>query len=42
MESIIEIRAYDMYYDDLNEYLAVPKKIAARKGVAQTYRKRSN
>lgn len=27
MESIIEIRAYDMYYDDLDEYLAVPKKL---------------
>lgn len=27
MESIIEIRAYDMYYDDLNEYLAFPKKL---------------
>jgi ABC-type multidrug transport system fused ATPase/permease subunit len=27
MESIIEIRAYDTYYDDLDEYLAVPKKL---------------
>lgn len=27
MESIIEIRAYDMYYDDLDEYLNVPKKL---------------
>lgn len=27
MDSLIEIRSYDMYYDNLNEYLSVPKKL---------------
>lgn len=36
MESVIEIRAYDMYYDDLDEYLAVPKKLRQGKESLKT------
>ena len=36
MESVIEIRAYDMYYDDLGEYLSVPKKLRQGKESLKT------
>ena len=26
-DSLMEIRAYDMYYDNLDEYLSIPKKL---------------
>ncbi len=31
LDSLMEIRAYDMYYDNLDEYLSVPKKL--REGI---------